>query len=613
MYVHSRFPKCFTIGLLAVLFTACGGQEDPSPKQQTGIITEDLRSQQAEFVDEMGVQSARSVGTEEDGKALVLPAEALQVVRGVISPEEMVAREEERQRDGIRVADRRPDDQIVTDKVLDDAKGRSTNELVEVVVRLQEPGFDFTRIAELKGDDEGLLAGLTADGAREAIVAERKAQVAPSQAAFIKEAEALGATSVSGFWLANMVSMEIPSGHVAELAALPGVVGITPVGHNPTLDAQITWGYEGDTTKNGTRLMAFQNAGYAGDHYGRVDGLAMRIGFIEFDQGGNNCIDATLPDDSGTNNAFYEWDGGENQWTSRIKAKKYCTAASCAADACWSNAFPGTHGTHVAGVAIGDMGVRFNTPYSRWMATEGEGYYYRTRYEDGSNAVAKAVQAAVADGMDVITMAFSFAGACDLTTDLSGLNQIFRSALDAGTIPVASAGNLGDPGVGTCNMHYPALRPETLVAGGLTTSYVTEQNPFTPPSAEYDTLPVFAPTNRGGGTITVGGSAHSAVNIVNLVLPAEYGSVTDDYVAGTSFSAGVLAGAVAVVRNAYGPLGWQSNARIVMTDQMLFGDGWNSDTGNKMSAGGSPRTGYGRVKFHYPSNNNLTAPWGWGG
>ncbi|MDO8435373.1 MAG: hypothetical protein Q7S89_01695, partial [bacterium] len=177
-----------------------------------------------------------------------------------------------------------------------------------------------------------------------------------------------------------------------------------------------------------------------------------------------------------------------------------------------------------------------------------------------------------------------------------------------------SAGNLGDPGVGTCNMHYPALRPETLVAGGLDTSYVTEENPFTPPSAVYDTLPIYAPTSRGGGTITVDGFAHSAVNIVNLVLPAEYGAVTRiDYVAGTSFSAGVLAGAVAVVRNAYGPLGWQTNARIVMTDQMLFGDGWNSDTGNNMSAGGSPRTGYGRVKFHYPSSNNLTAPWGWGG
>lgn len=73
--------------------------------------------------------------------------------------------------------------------------GQST---AKVIVVLDEPGFDFTRLENAAGDD------------RRALIDERKAQVAPIQEAVIEHALRLDGEVLSSGWLANQLTLSIP-------------------------------------------------------------------------------------------------------------------------------------------------------------------------------------------------------------------------------------------------------------------------------------------------------------------------------------------------------------------------------------------------------------------
>lgn len=209
--------------------------------------------------------------------------------------------------------------------------------------------------------------------------------------------------------------------------------------------------------------------------------------------------------------------------------------------------------------------------------------------------------------------------------DVSGMNGILRNALAAGVVTVVAAqGFIGvnPPPIGTCTMNYPATRPEALCAPHLDPTCVHD---VPGPSPDYDTLSILAGEPRGGGTVTVNGFAHDyEVRILDIGTPGEYVTHqpipnniwnTNGCHSGTgSFSAAILSGAMTLMRQTYAWKGWNTS-RIVTTDAMLQADGWDWDTGQVRSWSGSRKSGYGRGKFHWPSegDNHLVAPWGWYG
>jgi minor extracellular serine protease Vpr len=86
---------------------------------------------------------------------------------------------------------------------------------------------------------------------------------------------------------------------------------------------------------------------------------------------------------------------------------------------------------------------------------------------NGSDAIARAIDRAVEDGIDVVNMSLAIGDAttaCDPTYDPSGISAHLRAALDAGVVFVASAGNETS---GACTVAFPAFRPEVISIGAL--------------------------------------------------------------------------------------------------------------------------------------------------
>lgn len=73
--------------------------------------------------------------------------------------------------------------------------GQST---AQVIVVLDEPGFDFTRLQNATGDD------------RRALIDERIAQVATSQEAVTQHIHSLDGEVLSSRWLTNQLTVSIP-------------------------------------------------------------------------------------------------------------------------------------------------------------------------------------------------------------------------------------------------------------------------------------------------------------------------------------------------------------------------------------------------------------------
>jgi hypothetical protein len=74
------------------------------------------------------------------------------------------------------------------------------------------------------------------------------------------------------------------------------------------------------------------------------------------------------------------------------------------------------------------------------------------------------------------------------------------------------------------------------------------------------------------------------------------------------------------MRDAFNDISWWSGINdpgVLMVNMLVLGDTWQADTtdpgyGVDMRTGVSWVSGYGRLHAHWPSDDNLTAPWGWG-
>jgi hypothetical protein len=416
-----------------------------------------------------------------------------------------------------------------------------------------------------------------------------------------------GATAVSAVWLTNSLQVSMTASRVIEF-----------LDRHPEATASLNgelapeWsGGKGRTQTGASRLV---NAGFDGDPagFGRY-----RIGIIEAQNAGDNwpSLDShPVFRESGTNPS------------SRIQLVEDCNSCTgeflgiCVSWGCESTSnrsSVGSHGDTVAWVAAGsieqgqDSGVVSSSARlaRSGMAPETLLDYYGV---NDCDAVTRALQRSVERGVDVVNMSFrgdfvnSETSSCDTGLNCGGMNEAIRAATDAGVLVVKSAGNFGqsDP---DCSLTYPAWRPEVVAVGGLQTNGAF---------GTLSSVPRLATSSRGGVSIHYAGIGDLNASGLALMAPANWECYPEPGGAspyncvvsrsGTSFAAPVVSGTASLFAHSLSTSGAIANARHLLVNMLLMGDGGASTSGI------SDVDGFGRMRAFAPKSSILTAPWGWG-
>lgn len=437
-------------------------------------------------------------------------------------------------------------------------------------------------------------------------IARREAASAESLDQFRAEARALGATSASTIWLTNSLQVRMPAARAAEfLRNHPDA--------NASLNGQLAAEWSGRQVRLQTGGDRLVTAGFHGDPPGSA---RYRIGLIEIQNDGPNWPARTHP-------AFRE---SSSDPTSRISVVEDCNACTqeflgiCFEWGCRSVNPTGPttgHGDVVAWVAAGSIEQGQDPavvdPNARQfrsgIAPEPLLDYYGV---NDCDAVSRALQRAVARGVDVVNMSFRAdftagpTSSCDAAMNCGGINEAIRAATDAGVVVVKSAGNLGqsDP---NCGLTYPAWRPEVISVGGLFTQGTT---------GTLASVPLADSSSRGGvGVRYAGMGTDDTASGIGVVAPQNVECFLDATAAsgwncistrsGTSFAAPAVAGLATMFAHSLSAAGSIANARDVIANVLLMGD-------LGPTFGLTHTHGFGRVRAFAPNSTVLAAPWGWG-
>ena len=322
--------------------------------------------------------------------------------------------------------------------------------------------------------------------------------------------------------VANGFSLSLPSSELPRLRALPGVRDVLPAGsYAPQLSAtpqQIgapaLWGQRLDTAGQGVKIGIIDSGIDAGHPFFDPTGYAMPAGFPK----------------------------GQERFTTakvivaRVFAPKNATAASVRVAFSDDDS---SHGTHVAGIAAGNA----DTPAGGGQRVSGvapRAYLgnYKVFVETStglspnanSPAIVAAIEAAVADGMDVI----NFSGG---EPEIEPSRDIVARALDAaaaaGVVPVVAAGNdYNDFGAGSVSS--PANSEGAIAVGAVEIG----SSPTTRTHAEFSSV--------GPTTISLRLKPDVAAPGVDVLSSVPGGGWSE--FSGTSMAAPHIAGSAALLR-----------------------------------------------------------------
>jgi len=321
--------------------------------------------------------------------------------------------------------------------------------------------------------------------------------------------------------VANGFSVSLPPSEVARLRTLSGIRDVLPAGsYEPQLTstpqqigAPALWGQTLDTAGQGTTIGIIDSGIDPGHPFFDPTGYTMPAGFPK----------------------------GQQRFTTakviaaRVFAPKSATAAS--ARVAYSDD-DSSHGTHVAGIAAGNPDTQAGGRRVSGVAPRAYLGNYKVFVQTDSGlspnanspAIVAAIEAAVADGMDVI----NFSGG---EPEIEPSRDIVALALDAaaaaGVVPVVAAGNdYNDLGAGSVSS--PANSASAISVGAVDIS----GSPTTRTHAEFSSV--------GPTTISLRLKPDVAAPGVDVLSSISGGGFTE--FSGTSMAAPHIAGAAALLR-----------------------------------------------------------------
>lgn len=496
----------------------------------------------------------------------------------------------------------------VSQAVLHELRNRPPHEVVELTVSLAELPFDFTQFQETRGEE------------RKALIAKRKAQTDSFQNMPKQQIESLGGHIISSQWLVNQLNIKIAAGRVKDIIAIKDVTGIYLA---EPLQEEANW--DGAHIRSAMMIdhADLQNNKadfYTGCDYGNSPCYngggtpQITIGIIEsssmmhpnhvgYSTGGPPVLNSRR--------ALYTWD---------------CTGSNCIPD--FGSGLPAdpNHAATVAWCAAGSIENGEDPNYPGYRTLEQRqrsgvagGSWIIGFLSSTSANIGTALETATDQEIGIINMSFGI-GSCNdvntITYNPSNLNPQFENAAAAGILLVTSAGNKGHS-TGACTITYPAWRPEILAIGALDTYN-------TPSNAKLVDVDMAKFSSRGGARMRTIDGRSRKFSGVDLAAPGcvQY-DYTDDFDGyndsavencGTSFAAPIISGTAAIFREALRDIGWTAtanSAQRLLTNLLLFGNGWDADSDAKTQFIISEVSGFGHTLAHYPSSHNLTAPWRW--
>jgi hypothetical protein len=478
-----------------------------------------------------------------------------------------------------------------TARTLAAAESLPPSSMIKVSVELEDIPFNYHRFRN------------TSPVTRNALIEERKADIARSQEPLKAELTRMGVSRIMPLWLVNHVAVEIPARQLKAIAALPGVTGVSLDDDN----LGPAGAYGGSTARSGTGIVTMINQQLNGKFWSRNGSTErVRLGVIEW----NNVL---------SNHVGFTFGGG-----ARIKKVTNCIVNPCAPMSAGS---VGSHGTWVAWVAAGSIESNQSTTFPGFdtiaqrlrsgMSPRSDIYYYQT---GDCNATARAVQQAVADGVDVINMSFDGANCPGLTTKCGSFDDALEAAANSGVLNVGGTGNEGSYSSINCNVSLPMYRTSTISANGLDTTDIQQAHSQT---VLHDTS-LFKCSAKGGVPIRTASGVSTTMSGIGFSAPAVYqhffDAAPDTYgdtsaICGTSFASPTVAGMMANLRHALGTIGWPSNdARLVATVGYISGDAWTGAVAAptaRLKSGLSAFSGVGRLAVRWPSSASLATPWSW--
>ncbi len=252
--------------------------------------------------------------------------------------------------------------------------------------------------------------------------------------------------------LANAISIEAPAAEVAAIAALPGVKRVELVKEfHATLDASV----------------ALINAHAMWDKMGGTSHAGDGIKIAILDTG----IDITNPlfsDNGYTAPANFPKFNNNNQSLTNNKvivAKSFLSTSATAQD-------QNGHGTNVAGIAAGNFNTASPLGLISGVAPRAYLGNYRVLDRNGSgpdDAIASAIEAAVSDGFDVLSL--SLGGTAGSSLDF--LARTVENAVAAGRVVTVAAGNSGNGGTDDeASVKSPGIAPSAITVAASTNSHL---------------------------------------------------------------------------------------------------------------------------------------------
>ena len=479
----------------------------------------------------------------------------------------------------------------VSAEVLRTVEAIPGDELVSLTVTLPEVDTDWGHFAKYRDNDD----------ARAHFVHNRQLLLDDAQRPLLEWLAARGYEG-DGYWLANQVLVEVPASMVREVYEREDVIGISL---NGEVSEGVAW--DGSHSKNATIAARFHADGYDGRAGHRTDGTQrIRVGILEI---------------SRLNRDHVGWLGKRvigNIRFSRINAVWDCSFSPCVSEPITGPSAGGDHGSIVASVAAGSIedGQDANFPGTNTLAQrarsghlpESRIYYYWGWGDYGTNVLRRGLDRAVMDGVDVMNISLFAGPNCQNTANYSGINEAISSALNAGMLVVAMAGN---GGASKCTVDWPGLRTEVLAANSLNTAST---------ATSYTSTVMASHAARGGLPIRTFQGFSSTTAAIDLAAPSELVHTYSAYnnnqyngaVQGSSIATPVVTGAVGAMRNSLHGIGWPTQGKTVLVNTLLMGDGWDGNTpaGADRTVGLSDYSGNGRLRIHHL--NDLTGPGAWG-